>query len=39
MGIESVCVLVRWLREPAVRDFDLRDLVVVTAIVSSSTQA
>jgi hypothetical protein len=30
--------LVRWLTDPSTRDFDLDELVVITAIISSSTQ-
>ncbi|GAA4009611.1 hypothetical protein GCM10022247_34690 [Allokutzneria multivorans] len=32
MGIDSVALLVRWLLDPSSRDFDLDDLVVVTAM-------
>lgn len=32
MGIDSVALLVRWLLNPSSRDFDLRDLVVITAM-------
>ncbi len=31
MGVDSTAILLRWLIEPASRDFDLKDLVVVTA--------
>lgn len=31
MGLDSTCLLLRWLAEPASRDFDLSELVVVTA--------
>ncbi|WP_307862084.1 hypothetical protein [Mycobacteroides abscessus] len=31
MGLDSTCLLLRWLEEPASRDFDLSELVVVTA--------
>jgi hypothetical protein len=32
LGVDSTAILVRWLTEPASRDFDLRDLLVVTAM-------
>ena len=31
MGVDSTAILLRWLVEPASRDFDLADLIVVTA--------
>ncbi len=31
MGVDSTAILLRWLAEPSSRDFDLRDLVVITA--------
>jgi hypothetical protein len=31
MGVDSTAVLLRWLTDPSSRDFDLRDLIVVTA--------
>lgn len=31
MGVDSTAILLRWLTEPASRDFDLEDLVVLTA--------
>lgn len=31
MGVDSTCILVRWLLEPETRDFDLGDLTVLTA--------
>ena len=32
MGVESSALLLRWMEEPASRDFDLeRDLIVITA--------
>jgi hypothetical protein len=31
MGADSTAILMRWLTEPASRDFDLQDLVVITA--------
>jgi hypothetical protein len=32
MGIDSVALLVRWIRKAASRGFDLRDLICVTAM-------
>ncbi|HET6843526.1 MAG TPA: hypothetical protein VFK06_17875 [Candidatus Angelobacter sp.] len=32
LGVESVAILLRWILEPSTRDFDLEDLVVVTAM-------
>lgn len=31
LGVDSTAILLRWLNEPASRDFDLDDLLVVTA--------
>jgi hypothetical protein len=31
MGVDSTAILLRWLTDPASRDFDLADLVVITA--------
>ncbi|OBI29052.1 hypothetical protein [Mycolicibacter sinensis] len=31
MGLDSSCLVLRWLEEPESRDFDLSDLVLVTA--------
>jgi hypothetical protein len=31
LGVDSTAILLRWLRDPPSRDFDLRDLVVLTA--------
>lgn len=31
LGVDSTAILLRWLREPATRDFDLGDLLAVTA--------
>ena len=31
MGVDSTAILLRWLTDPPSRDFDLRDLVVITA--------
>jgi len=32
MGVESVAILMRWIHEPHSRDFDLDDLVVISAM-------
>jgi len=32
LGVDSTAILLRWIHEPASRDFDLDDLVVVTAM-------
>jgi hypothetical protein len=32
LGVESVAILLRWLEEPATRDFALEDLTVITAM-------
>jgi hypothetical protein len=31
MGVDSTAILLRWLADPSSRDFDLQDLVVITA--------
>jgi hypothetical protein len=31
MGVDSTAILLRWLTDPSSRDFDLQDLVVITA--------
>lgn len=31
MGVDSTAILLRWLTDPSSRDFDLRDLIVMTA--------
>ncbi|WP_292976259.1 hypothetical protein [Mycobacterium sp.] len=31
MGVDSTAILLRWLTDPSSRDFDLEDLVVITA--------
>ena len=33
MGVDSTAILLRWLEEPKSRDFDLSDLVIITAQV------
>lgn len=33
LGLDSTCLLLRWLREPSTRDFAVEDMVVVTAMV------
>lgn len=35
LGVESVAILLRWLLEPETRDFDLEQLIVVTAMVGA----
>ncbi len=32
MGVDSTAILLRWLEEPTSRDFDLAQLIVVTAM-------
>ena len=32
LGVDSTALLLRWLEEPRSRDFDLSDLLVVTAM-------
>ena len=32
LGLDSTCLLLRWLTEPQTRDFDLADMVVVTGV-------
>jgi hypothetical protein len=32
LGVDSTAILVRWLLDPSSRDFDLRDLAVITAM-------
>lgn len=32
MGVDSTAILLRWLEEPPSRDFDLSDLIVITAM-------
>jgi len=39
MGIDSMAILVRWLLEPESRWFDLRDLVVLTAMTGDEYPA
>jgi hypothetical protein len=31
MGVDSTAILLRWLADPSSRDFDLQDLIVITA--------
>lgn len=35
MGVDSKAILARWLTEPASRDFDLEDLVIITAMTGN----
>lgn len=39
MGLDSTCLLLRWLQEPASRDFDLSDLVLVTAFTGDEFES
>lgn len=39
LGLDSTAVLVRWLTEPASRDFDLSELAVVTAMTGHESRA
>lgn len=39
LGLDSSCMLARWLIEPSSRDFDLAELVVVTAMTGHESQA
>ncbi len=39
MGVDSVALILRWLEEPASRDFDLDDLVMITAQVGDEFDA
>lgn len=32
MGVESTAIILRWLEDPASRDFDLTDLIIITAM-------
>jgi hypothetical protein len=36
MGVDSAALLTRWLLDPACRNFDLADLVVVTAMTGDA---
>jgi hypothetical protein len=38
MGVDSVALLVRWIDHPSTRNFDLADLILVIALISSSMQ-
>lgn len=33
LGVDSTAILLRWLLDPSSRDFDLKDLIVLTAMV------
>lgn len=35
LGVDSTAILTRWLTDPSSRDFDLNDLVVITAMVGA----
>lgn len=39
MGLDSTCLLLRWLHEPACRDFELSDLVLVTAFTGDEFES
>lgn len=39
MGLDSSCMLVRWLTDPTSRDFDLSELAVITAMTGHESQA
>lgn len=39
LGLDSTALLVRWITEPAVRDFDLTDLALVTAMTGHESEA
>jgi hypothetical protein len=33
LGVESVAIMLRWINEPESRDFALKDLIVITAMM------
>lgn len=39
MGLDSTCLLLRWLEEPSSRDFELTDLVLVTAFTGDEFES
>lgn len=39
LGVDSTAILVRWLTDPASRDFDLSELVVITAMTGDEWPA
>lgn len=39
MGVDSVAIAARWLREPDSRDFDLADLILLTAMTGNEYAA
>ena len=39
MGLDSSCLLLRWLEEPSSRDFDLSELVLVTAFTGDEFES
>ncbi|WP_244193487.1 hypothetical protein [Mycobacterium nebraskense] len=39
MGLDSTCLLLRWLEEPSSRDFDLSELVLVTAFTGDEFES
>jgi len=36
LGADSSAIITRYIKEPSIRDFPLHDLVVITAVISSS---
>lgn len=38
LGADSSAIITRYIKEPSIRDFELHELVVITGIISSSTQ-
>ena len=39
MGADSTALLLRWITEPATRDFDLDELIVLTAMTGSEWES
>jgi len=39
MGLDSTCLLLRWLEDPSSRDFDLGELVLVTAFTGDEFES
>jgi hypothetical protein len=37
-GLDSMALLHQWCTDPATRDFPLDELLIITAIISSSTR-
>jgi hypothetical protein len=38
LGVDNTAILVRWLLDPSSREFDVGDLAVLIALISSSPQ-